>query len=249
MPRRIRRKQPSRSRSHLRFSGLLAGLTLLVLLAGLSGIARASSVTNVSVTNTPPSAAVRARTTYAVTFTTSAPSGALIAGNHITITFAPGTDLSTVVSSTVSDTTTGTAVGNCPSLSGVTATCVIFNGNTIAAGDNVKVVINGITNPATASAANTASVSTTSDTTAANSSPYAVVAGNQITNLSVTNTPPSAAVRARTQYTINFKTSPTGGLAGVANSRVILTFAPGHRLEHGRQLNGERHHDQEHRGR
>src|SRR5437588_826661 len=90
---------------------LLLGITLLLVLGGLTGVAQASQVTNVSVTDSPPSAAVGARTSYTVAFVTSATGGLVGASNSkITITFPSGTDLTTLVSSSVTDATTNQQV-------------------------------------------------------------------------------------------------------------------------------------------
>src|SRR5207253_2202309 len=53
---------------------------------------------------------------------------------------------------------------------------------------------------------------------------YQVVGQNLITNVTAANSQVSQAAGARTVYTIGFKTSATGGLAGAAGSQFTITF-------------------------
>src|SRR3954452_11474595 len=204
-----------------RLLGVAAALVLL-----LAGAARAD-VSNVVVDPTNPSNAAGARTIYAISFTTG-PLGGLSAANsdHITITFPAGTDLSNVLNSQVFDTTTapGTAIGNC-GFSGTTATCGLFNGQSIAAGDAVKVAVNGATSPGAGS--KTLTVSTTAEPLSVVSAAYTIVAASPVTNVTVDPATPSNAAGARTIYTIAFKASATGGLSQPANSRIVVTFPAG----------------------
>src|SRR3954451_12069055 len=204
-----------------RLLGVAAALVLL-----LAGAARAD-VSNVVVDPTNPSNAAGARTIYAISFTTG-PLGGLSAANndHITITFPAGTDLSNVLNSQVFDTTTapGTAIGNC-GFSGTTATCGLFNGQSIAAGAAVKVAVNGATSPGAGS--KTLTVSTTAEPLSVVSAPYTIVAANPVTNVTVDPATPSNAAGARTIYTIAFNASTTGGLSQPANSRIVVTFPAG----------------------
>src|SRR3954468_3586209 len=204
-----------------RLLGVAAALVLL-----LAGAARAD-VSNVVVDPTNPSNAAGARTIYAISFTTGPLGGPSAANNdHITITFPAGTDLSNVRNSQVFDTTTApaTAIGNC-GFSGTTATCGLFNGQSIAAGDAVKVAINGATSPGAGS--KTLTVSTTAEPLSVVSAPYTIVAANPVTNVTVDPATPSNAAGARTIYTVAFKASATGGLSQPANSRIVVTFPAG----------------------
>ena len=84
-----------------------------------------------------------------------------------TITFANGTDLTHITTVAIKDTTTGLQVGNFCShtAAGVNppvATCNIFNGSVVNAGDGVSITINGVTNPS-AAGNDSAQISTTSD--------------------------------------------------------------------------------------
>src|SRR5438067_1553480 len=86
----------------------LAGLTTiaaLLLMGVFAGAAQASSVSNVTVDNTSPSAAAGAQTTYTVGFTTSSTGTLTGPSGTITIAFPSGTDLSAVSSSSVVDVT------------------------------------------------------------------------------------------------------------------------------------------------
>jgi hypothetical protein len=78
----------------------------------------------------------------------------------------------------VTDTTTSTAVGSCQETVTIstTASCYLFSGRSIAAGDSVAVTLAGVVNPGAGSYA--ATVSTTSDTSLVGTPTYAMgVAG------------------------------------------------------------------------
>jgi hypothetical protein len=204
-------------------------VALLVVLAGPARLASASSVSGVTVNNSSPSAAAGAQTTYVVTFTTS-PNGAL-RGTSITLVFPSGTGLGSVSTSSVDDTTTGTnGLGACNPPSGETITCFINPGAFIAATDSVRVTLKGVTNPTTPSDSLTLSVSTSTDTTPVNSSPYSVLsAGGQVSGPAVNNSSPSATAGAQTTYVVTFTTSKTGGLSSPAG--ITLVFPSGTGLE------------------
>jgi hypothetical protein len=113
--------------------------------------------------------------TYAFGFATSSTGGlAGAGGSTISITFPSGTNLAAVFNSNVTDATTGRQVGGNCAASGLTETCFIFNGSTVAAGDSVSVAIDGVTNPSTVSSTDTVSVSTTSDTGSVTSAQYSI---------------------------------------------------------------------------
>ena len=136
---------------------------LVVALTVLAPTAQAD-VSGVTVDNATPSNAAGAKTSYVIGFTTSATGGLSgTAGDHITISLPPGTNTATIVTTMVRDTTANPAqtIGNCTT-AGLTITCQIFSGQTIAANHVVAVTLNGVTNPGTP-AAQTLSVSTTSD--------------------------------------------------------------------------------------
>ena len=205
--------------------------TVFLLMGAFAGSARALPVTQVSVTDSPPSAAASARTIYKVSFTTSSTGGLSgAAGSTITITFPTGTGLSNLSDDFVTDTTSGQRVGgdcnNDVNENGLVETCFIFSGNTVAAGDAITVELDGVTNPPTTSTQDTVAVFTSSDTSAT-STPYTTVGSNPVASASVTDSPPSAAASARTTYKVSFTTSSTGALSGAAGSTITITFPSG----------------------
>src|SRR5207248_1676922 len=113
-------------------------------------------VTGVGVDNSAPSNGALARTVYAVTFTTGVSTGGLAAAanSQITISFPSGTNLSTFQNAQVFDTSSATpttSIGFCNvNTTTLVATCFLTGGSSIPAGHNVKVVLNGVTNPSTA---------------------------------------------------------------------------------------------------
>src|SRR5207302_936175 len=192
----------------------------------------AHQVSNVAVDNTAPSNAAGARTSYAISFTASSTGGlASVVNSQITISFPAGTDLSTVVSTQLYDTTVSSSnsIGFCGNLNNTThvATCGPTGSNTIPAGHNVKVVLNGATNPTTPSTTLTLTVGTTSDPSPVTSPNYTGQTAQQVSNVAVDNTAPSNAAGARTGYAISFTASSTGGLASVANSQITISFPAG----------------------
>src|SRR3954453_4060252 len=185
-------------------------LALVLLLVVLAGPARAD-VSNVTVDPSSPTNAAGGRTTYVITFHTSGVGGlSASAGDKISITFPSGTGLSTIFNSQVFDTTAApnTQIGNCGT-NGQVATCSLFTGRSIGGGDAVRVVINGVTNPAAGS--KTLTVSTTKDSMPVTSPPYSIVAANPVTNVAVDPSSPTRAEGGRTSYAITFKASSTGG--------------------------------------
>ena len=207
---------------------MLGSLTFvaLLLMGVFAGVAHASSVTNVSVTNTSPSNAASARTVYSIGFHTSSTGGLSTAQNStITITFPSGTGLSNVNSSEIL-TANNTNIGSCSlSQANLTATCQFFSNETVAAGAALTVQLGGVANT-TGVGSQTLSVQTTSDTTLATGT-FAVVANNLITQLSVTNASPTDAASGRTVYSVTFDTSSTGGMSTLANSAITIMFPSG----------------------
>jgi hypothetical protein len=201
---------------------LLAGVAF----PAVSSAAPASSVKNPTVTVTT-SPAAGARAGYTVAFTTSATGGLSgAAGSTVTVVFPAGTNLSSLKSATLTDTTTGQTVGFANDSSTTTLTFFFFGGAVVTAGDAVSADVEGAVNPATASSTDTVTVSTSSDTTPVVSSPYAIVAKHPVKNPAVTVTT-SPAAGARAGYTVAFTTSATGGLSAVAGSTVTIVFPAG----------------------
>jgi hypothetical protein len=203
---------------------------LLVMLAGPARSAVApSSVSKVTMDDSSPSAAAGAKTVYVVTFTIVSRTGGLsnAAGSTIKLAFPSDTNVGSVSASSVDDTTTGAnGLGACNPTPGGTIICSLNPGASIAAGDSVRVTLDGVTNPSTA--ANwIMSVSTSSDTAPANSPAYAVVPARRISQPTVDNSSPSAAPGATTVYVVRFTTSTTGGLSNVAGSAITLVFPSG----------------------
>jgi hypothetical protein len=84
----------------------------------------------------------------------------------------------------------------------------------------------GAVSPSSPGTTYTVTASTTSDTTPVTSNPYTLVAGNPISKPTVT-VAPTAAVGARTGYTVVFNTSATGGLSQAVGSTVSVSFPSG----------------------
>ena len=126
---------------------LVAGAALLAL-GAFAGVAHASQVSQSSVAFSSPSGAAGARTIYTIGFMTSG-SGLLSATNsdHITISFPAGTGLSTIVKSTVTDTTAAATVGFCSFSNTTTLTCSLNTGQTIPASHGVSIELDGVANP------------------------------------------------------------------------------------------------------
>jgi hypothetical protein len=103
-------------------------------------------------------------------------------------------------------------------------TCFLNGGQTIPAGDQVSIEIDGVTNP-TPAGTYTLTVSTTSDPNTVTSPGYNVVANNQVTGVTaaLSNSSPGALAT----YTVGFTTSSTGALSATANSQITIAFAAG----------------------
>ena len=201
----------------------------LLLMGVFAGVAHASSVTSVSVTNSAPTDATGARTVYSISFNTSSTGGLSAAANSaITITFPSGTGLSNVNSSQIL-TATSQNIGSCSlNQTNLTATCGFFSNETVAAGASLTVQLGGVANPPPPPPGSLQSVTvkTTADTTAVAAS-FPIVANNPITKLSVTNSTPTDAAGGRTVYSITFDTSSTGAMSTLGNSAITITFPTG----------------------
>jgi len=194
-------------------------------------VGSAGSVSTPSVVNSSPSTAAGARTDYVITFNASGTGGMSgTAHSQITITF-PGTATSpfnttTIVNAIVTDTTTSTQVGTCGVSSQTVEVCTISSGKTVTAGDTLTVELDGVTteSPAPVKLADLLTVSTTSDVNTITSNPYPVANAGTISTPTVTNSSPTTAAGARTDYLISFTTSGTGGMSGTAHSQITITF-------------------------
>src|ERR1700733_14978152 len=203
---------------------------LIGLLGLFPGIAQASVVSNVTATNSPPSTAAGALTVYTVGFTTSTPGGGLTPANgQITITLPETSNATTMIGSQVNDVTSGkTGIGDCDSSSSLTITCSLFGGASIAAGDAVSVVLDGVTNATRPSSNFSVAVSTSSDNTnAVDSTPKLTVSTVQSVATPSVTVSPSAGAGALTSYTVTFATSSTGGLANASGSKITITLPSG----------------------
>jgi hypothetical protein len=193
----------------------------------------ASKVSQPSVNNSSPSAVVGAQTAYVVTFTTSRTGGLSgAAGGGITLVFPSGTGLGSVSSSTVDDVTTkGDGIGSCGPPNGQTISCSLLKGAAISGGDAVRVTVNGVTNPSTASSSLTMSVFTTSDTTPVTSAPYAVLLPPPVPAKSVDVTPASGVILVKRPGQNTFirltagQQIPLGSQVNATNGVVSLTAA------------------------
>jgi hypothetical protein len=225
-------------------AGVSALGALLVVLAGPVRSASASSILTPTVANSSPSAAAGAKTVYVVAFTTSATGGlSNAAGSVITLVFPSGTGLGSVSTSSVDDTTTASnGVGACNVPSGETITCFLYGGNSIAAGDSVRVTINGVINPATPSSSLTMSVSTTSDTTPVSSAAYTVGPPPPVPGKSVDAVPVSGVVLVKRPGTNTFirlqagQRIPLGSVVNATSGIVSLVAATN---RYGRKATGQ----------
>ena len=206
---------------------MLAAIATVLVMGIFVGAAQALPVANLAVDNSSPTTAAGGRTDYVITFNTSQ-SGGLSAGNTITLTFPSGSSTVTIANGTVTDVTAAnTVVGGCGENTPTIETCSINSGKTVAAGDQLRIELDGATNTTTVSPSNTLTVSTTSDSTNATAA-YATITPAAITGLSVDNTSPTTAAGGRTVYVATFSTSTTGGaMSGTARSQITLTFPSG----------------------
>ena len=192
-------------------------------------VANGREISAPRVDNTSPSSAAGARTDYMMTFTTSSTGGMSgTAHSQITITF-PATATSpynttTIVNAIVTDTTTSTQVGTCGVSSNTVEVCTISAGKTVAAGDVLKIELDGVTTESPAPTGNigTLTVSTTSDTTTMTSVTYGV--GNSGSISAPTVQLSNFTAGAHANYTIAFNTSASGGMSGTAHSQITISL-------------------------
>ncbi len=205
----------------------LAVATLVALFAFVSP-ALASSVSNVTLTNSAPSNAAGARTVYVAGFTTSA-TGALsnAANSRINVAFPTGTTFTGYTNGVVRNLTASQDIGTCGNPTGLTIQCSLSFGASIGAGHDVRVTFNGITNPSTPGTDKTITVSTTADVDPVVSPAFPVVAAAPVTDVTLVNAAPSDGAGARTQYVAEFSTPAGGGVSNAANSRIEVTFPAG----------------------
>src|SRR5438270_713207 len=214
-------------RSTLLVALAVTGCALLAAIASLPGVAQAD-VSQPVVTNSLPTQAAGAQTDYTVTFNASA-TGAMssAAGSQISITgFPAGTDFSHVVADAVRDGTGAGAptVGFCnEDNTAKSVTCFVNNGS-IANNAPVTVEIDGVVNPG--AGGYSVSVSTTSDPRPVASSSYTVVAANPISQPVVTNSLPTQAAGAQTDYSVTFNASGTGAFFPTRRSSDLITGFP-----------------------
>src|SRR3954452_10475747 len=140
----------------------LAVATLIGFLA-FATPALASSVTNVSFSNTDPSGAAGALTVQAVSFKTSTPVGRLSAADNskIRITVPAGTTDLHWAGGAVHDVVADRDVASCARPVNLVSECSLPTNGVINAGTALQARLKGLTNP---QASGTASVSTTADT-------------------------------------------------------------------------------------
>ncbi|MDA0184717.1 hypothetical protein OJ997_30725 [Solirubrobacter phytolaccae] len=175
------------------------------------------TVTAPTVSIADPSPAAGALTRHVVRFSVSATGGLSgEAGSRIAVTLPAGTGTAGWQTGTIRDLTRNLDVGSCAIPIDGVSRCGFFSTGFVAPGDEVEVILRGLTNPA--AGAKTVSVATTSDLPAVASTPFTVVAGGALTGVSVRFGLPSQ---------VQLTTSPTGGLAGEIGSRIRLTFPAG----------------------
>ncbi len=184
------------------------------------------SVSQPTVTNSPPTSAAGGRTVYTIGFTTSSTGGMSgKAHSQITITFPGSTSMRSIINTSVN--VGATQVGSCGIGSADNIEiCTIFLASSVGPNAAVTVELDGVTTetPAPVKNADLLTVSTTSDTPTMTSGAFPVVPVNSVSQPTVTNSPPTSAAGGRTVYTIGFTTSSTGGMSGKAHSQITITF-------------------------
>ena len=190
-------------------------------------IGAAQAPQSLSAVTLSSSAAAASHVSYSFQFTASA-TGALPAQTGtITVAAPAGTDFTPGASeATVSDLTSGhsgTDFGASTSNGGATITVHVPTGVTIAAGDQVKLEVDDVTN-APAGSGYVLSVSTSSDTTLATTAPYALTAAQAPQSLSAVTLSSTAAGASHVTYSLQFTASSTGTL--VAQHGTITVAAP-----------------------
>ena len=187
-------------------------------------IAAAKSVSQPTVTNTPPTTAAAGRTVYMIGFTTSSTGGMSgTAHSQITVTLPTTASVRSDVNSSV--TVGGVNVGSC----GIGPTdniaiCTIGSTSTVGANTAVTVELDGVTNETSAPAGgtDTLTVSTTSDTLTSSPGSFPIAAAKSVSQPTVNLSNLTAGAQAN--YTISFTTSSTGGMTGKAHSQITITL-------------------------
>ncbi len=186
-------------------------------------------VTKPTVTiSAPSSAAAGARSLYVVDFRLSGTGGmSSEPASQIYLSLPPGTGTSSWQSGTIHDATRNVDVGSCgkPDAT-LNSVCGFYSGSFANGGDELLLVLRGLTNGPTGNN-KTVTVSTTSDLPTVTSNTFAIVDGGQVTKPTVTIADPSPATGARTLYNVNFKLSATGGMSSEAGSQLFITLPPG----------------------
>ncbi len=169
-----------------------------------------TAVTGVSAAANTTTTAGATKVTYTVGFTPSANGGLAAGQGLITLTAPAGTLL--VRDDFYLTNLTTTQEGYASVVSGLGTNTVVLRTNTaINGGNDVRIVIKGVTNPAAGS--KTLSVATTSDVTPAVSAPYDITAGPTSIGVPLVTLSSTTAAATQITYTINFSVSATGGLA------------------------------------
>jgi hypothetical protein len=185
-----------------------------------------ASVSQPTVTITPPTTAAAGRTDYVISFTTSTTGGGMSGKAHsqITITLPGSTSVRSEVNSSVT-VGGGSSLGNC----GIgptdnVAICSLFSTSSIAANTTVTVELDGVTNETSAPAGGTdgLTVTTTSDTLTSTPGSFPIVPAQSVSPLTVTLT--NSTPGARANYAIPFTTSSSGGMSGKAHSQITVTL-------------------------
>jgi hypothetical protein len=175
-----------------------------------------------------PSPAAGARTRYVVNFAVSNTGGmSAEAGSQMTVTLPQGTGRTAWQGGTVHDVTRNVDVGTCgqPNAS-LVSTCGFFSNSFVNGGDQLQLILRGLTNGA-AGSGKTVSVTSTSDLDSPASDPFTIADGQQISAPTVAIDNPSPASGARTRYLVNFRLSSTGGMSAEAGSQMTVTLPAG----------------------
>ena len=177
----------------------------------------------------PFSKASGARTRWLVAFQLSSTGGmANESASGLTIKLPAGTGTDAWNGGVVHDVTTGKDTGTCDEPdANLVSTCGFYSGSTANAGDQMQLILRGLTN-GPASDGNTVAVSTTSDLPTVTSNAFKLVAGDQISKPSVSISGfASPASGARTRYVAAFRLSPTGAMSNEAASQINATLPSG----------------------
>ena len=190
----------------------------VLLLMGVFAGAAQGDVTNVTAANSSVSQASGARTVYTIGFT----AGTTLSSEHGTTSrpFPNNTDVTKIFAidiRTAPRRSATSAATRPPASTPRSLTCNIFNGSVVNPGDTVTTTLDEVSTRPPTLATRPLGRRPLSDTAAVSSAAtpnYQVVGQNPVTNVTAANNQVSQALGARTVYTIGFKTSSTGGLAG-----------------------------------